>query len=119
MNKKIYCITCTILMCIMMLGSYGNAQAAPEEMSGLSAPGNVYYVSTTGNDANPGTALAPFKSFIKAASMLSAGSTLYILPGTYNEQLRLSNSGTDSAWITVKPSGGAVVIDLNNASNSP
>ena len=119
MNKKIHRITCTMLMCIMMLGSTINAQAAPEEMSGLSALGNVYYVSTAGNDANPGTASAPFKTFVKATSMLSAGSTLYILPGTYNEQLKISNSGMEGAWIIVRPSGGTVVIDLRNTSDSP
>ena len=119
MNHMIYRMTCAILICVLELGSYVNAQAAPQEPSELRATDNVYYVSTTGNDANPGTASAPFKTFAKATSLLRSGSTLYILPGTYNEQLKILNSGTDGAWITIKPSGGAVVIDLKNVSNSP
>lgn len=119
MNHMIYQMTRAILTCALALGSYVNAQAAPQEPSGLSTIGNVYYVSTTGNDANPGTASAPFKTFAKATALLRSGSTLYILPGTYNEQLKILNSGMDGAWITVKPSGGAVVIDLKNVSNSP
>ena len=118
MNKAIYQMTRAILMCILALGSCVNVQAAPEEPSELHTTDNIYYVSTTGNDANPGTASAPFKTFGKAASLLRAGSTLYILPGTYNEQLKILNSGMDGASITVKPSGGPVVIDLKNTSNS-
>ena len=118
MNKAIYQMTRAILICVLMLGSCVNAHAAPEEPSELRTTENVYFVSTTGNDANPGTASAPFKTFGKAASLLRAGSTLYILPGTYDEQLKILNSGMNGAWITVKPSGGPVVIDLKNASNS-
>jgi parallel beta-helix repeat protein len=105
-----------LLVCAITIGSHINVQAA--STSGLILTGNIYYVSTTGSDSNPGTATAPFKTFAKAAAILSAGSTLYILAGTYNEPLRISNSGTDGAWITVRPSGGAVVIDLKNTANS-
>ena len=118
MTKTIYRMTGMILMGVIMLESYVNAQAASERSSWFSVSGNVYYVSTTGNDSNPGTASAPFRTFAKASSMLSAGSTLYILPGIYNEQLRISNSGADGAWVAVRPFGGAVVIDLKNTSNS-
>ena len=111
-------MTRVILMCVLALGSCVNVQAAPEALSEMRTTENVYYVSVTGSDANPGTASAPFKTFGKAASLLRAGSTLYILPGTYNEQLKILNSGMNGDWITVKPFGGPVVIDLKNASNS-
>jgi len=105
-----------ILACAMMAGSYISAQASSER-SPRNAVGSVYYVSTMGNDSNLGTLLAPFKTFAKAASMLGPGSTLYVNSGTYNEQLKISNSGADGAWITVKPVNGAVIIDLKNTSN--
>ena len=104
MNKTIYRIASLIIVFAILLGDHINTQAA----------GNVYYVSPTGNDANPGTSSAPFKTFAKANSALTAGSTLNIYAGTYNEQLKISKSGTSSAWITVKPLSGTVVIDMKN-----
>src|SRR4026209_1660163 len=104
MNKTIHRMTGMFLAYAISLGNHISAKAYPEQPSALSATGTVYYVSTTGNDSNPGSSSAPFRTFSKAASMLSAGSTLYILPGTYNEQLKILNSGADGAWITVRPS---------------
>ena len=105
MNKTIYRIASLILAFVMLLGNNIHTHAV----------GSVYYVSPTGNDANPGTSSAPFKTFAKANSVLTAGSTLNIYAGTYNEQLKISKSGTSSAWITVKPLNGTVVIDMRNA----
>jgi len=107
MNKTIYRIASLIVAFAMLLGNTTHTQAT----------GNVYYVSPTGNDANPGTAFAPFKTFAKANSILTAGSTLNIYAGIYNEQLKISKSGTSSARLTVMPVGGAVVIDLKNAAS--
>ncbi|MDQ3004751.1 MAG: right-handed parallel beta-helix repeat-containing protein [Chloroflexota bacterium] len=118
MNKTIHRITGILLTFVILLGNHISAQASPARPSALSAVGSVYYVSTTGNDSNAGTSSAPFKTFAKATSMLSAGSTLYIQPGTYNEPLKVLNSGADGAWITVKPSGGAVIIDVQNTTNA-
>ena len=105
MNKTIYRIASLILAFAILLGNNIQAQAM----------GSVYYVSPAGSDSNPGTASAPFKTFAKANSLLTAGSTLNIYAGTYTEQLKISKSGTSSAWITVKPLGGTVVIDMRNA----
>jgi Right handed beta helix region/Protein of unknown function (DUF1565) len=105
MNKTIYRIASLIMAVAILLGNHIHTQAE----------GSAYYVSPTGNDANPGTSSAPFKTFAKANSVLTAGSTLNIYAGTYTEQLKISKSGTSSAWITVKPLGGTVVIDMRNA----
>jgi hypothetical protein len=105
MNKTLYRIASLILAFAILLGNNIHTQAAV----------SVYYVSTTGSDTNPGTSSAPFKTFAKANSVLTAGSTLNIYAGTYNEQLKISKSGTSSAWIMVKPLGGIVVIDMRNA----
>ena len=104
MNKVIHRIAGLIMAVVMILGNTVNTKAAV----------NDYYVSPTGNDANPGTASAPFRTFVKANSVLTAGSTLYIYAGIYNQQLRISKSGTSSAGITVLPLGGRVAIDVLN-----
>ncbi len=104
MNKTIYRIASVIMALVMILGSTIHTKAA----------GSVYYVAPTGSDTNPGTASAPFKTFAKANSMLTAGSTLHIYAGVYNQQLKISKSGTSSAGITIQPLGGAVVIDMQN-----
>src|SRR5512134_2881611 len=105
MNKTMYRIAGLIVALAMILGNIIQTQAA----------GNTYYVSPTGNDANPGTSSAPFKTFAKANSVLTAGSTLNIYAGVYNQQLKITKSGTSSAPIVVQPVGGAVAIDMNNA----
>lgn len=107
MNKTVYRIASLILAFAMIFGNIIHIQAE----------GSVYYVSPTGNDANAGTSSAPFKTFAKANSMLTAGSTLNIYAGTYNEQLKISKSGTSSAWITVKSVGGTVIIDMRNVTS--
>jgi hypothetical protein len=108
MNKTIYRIASLIMAFAMILGNTINTKAA----------GSVYYVSPTGSDTNPGTSAAPYKTFAKANSMLTAGSTLNIYAGVYNQQLKITKSGTSSAGITIQPLGGTVVIDMQNATNS-
>jgi parallel beta helix pectate lyase-like protein/pectate lyase-like protein len=105
MNKTIYRIASLIMAVAILLGNHIHTQAA----------GNAYYVSPTGSDTNPGTASAPFKTFAKANSVLTAGSSLNIYAGTYTEQLKISKSGAGSDWITIKPVSGTVVIDMKNA----
>lgn len=102
MNRTIYRITGWIMALVMVLGNTIHGKAA----------GNVYYVSLTGNDANPGTAAAPFRTFAKANTVLTAGSTLYVYPGVYNQSLKITKSGTSSAPIAVRPVSGSVVIDM-------
>jgi hypothetical protein len=43
----------------------------------------TYYVATTGNDANPGTEAAPFRTMQKAANMVGPGDTVLVRAGTY------------------------------------
>jgi hypothetical protein len=61
-----------------------------------STPPNVsgYFVSTTGNDANPGTQSQPWRTITKAGRSATAGVTVYVRGGVYNEQVILSRSGT-------------------------
>src|ERR1017187_6390112 len=60
----------------------------------------TYYVSTTGNDSNPGTIGSPWLTIQHAASSVSAGATVYVFGGVYNESVNFPASGTASAPIT-------------------
>ena len=54
-----------------------------------------------GDDSNPGTSAAPWRTIGKAVATLGAGQTAIIMDGTYTEpMLRFGNSGTASAPIT-------------------
>jgi hypothetical protein len=78
----------------------------------------VSYVSPAGNDANSGSQTKPWKTIQKAASTLSAGQTVKILPGTYNAKFTPANSGTSGAYITYTADPGTVILDGTNLSLS-
>ncbi len=59
-----------------------------------------YYVSTTGNDSNPGTEESPWLTISKCASTISAGDTCIIKDGTYSENVTITNSGSSGNVIT-------------------
>ncbi|MFH1319389.1 MAG: carbohydrate-binding protein, partial [Bacteroidota bacterium] len=73
---------------------------------------NAYYVATNGNDANPGTEASPWRTIQKAANTLTAGKTVYVKSGTYNEQVTVKNSGSAGKYITFSAyPGNTVTID--------
>jgi hypothetical protein len=75
----------------------------------------TYYVSPTGNDANPGTLTQPWRSIGKANQTLQAGDTALLRAGTYSDQIRPARSGTsDVARIVYQAYGDGDVI-LTNA----
>ena len=68
----------------------------------VKAAKNTYYVSTTGDDSNSGTIYSPFKTIQKASSVLTAGDTVYLRGGTYNETIAPTTDGTSLDPITYK-----------------
>jgi len=71
-------------------------------------PGDVtpaFYVSPSGNDANPGTLEQPWRTIQKSMSTATPGSTVFIRGGTYNERLVLNVSGSPGAFVTFQPYG--------------
>ncbi|MGW1541678.1 NPCBM/NEW2 domain-containing protein [Streptomyces sp. NPDC002309] len=69
-------------------------------------------MSTTGSDANRGTAKSPFRTVQKCATVAVPGDTCVIASGTYRETVTPARSGTASARITYRAAPGAdVVID--------
>ena len=90
-------------------GSVTSSAAAVTVSAVTTGGGNTYYVSPTGNDSNPGTNAAPWLTIQHAASTVAAGSTVYVEPGTYNESINVTVSGTSSAPITFIGQTGAIV----------
>lgn len=58
--------------------------------------GNTYYVATNGNDGNNGSSGAPWKTVQHAASAASAGDTVLVHSGVYNEHVTFTKSGSTS-----------------------
>lgn len=65
-----------------------------------------YYVSPGGSDTNSGTSASPWKTVQKAAGTLIAGDTVYLMEGTYREQVVPLNSGTPGRYITYTAAPG-------------
>ena len=77
----------------------------------LQGQGQIYYVTTTGNDAHPGTETQPFRTIMYGISNLKAGDTLYIKEGVYTEGILLIPSGT--SWdehVTIAAYPGHTVV---------
>jgi hypothetical protein len=68
-----------------------------------------YYVAKNGSDSNSGSASAPWLTIGHAALTATAGSTVYVETGTYNESVLFANSGTASAPIVFNGQGVAIV----------
>jgi len=75
------------------------------------SPGN-YYVSVSGSDANAGTFVAPWRHIQYALDRVSAGSTVHVLNGVYNEKVTFPRSGTSGNYIVLQNyAGHTPVID--------
>ncbi|KPK99774.1 MAG: hypothetical protein AMK75_06385 [Planctomycetes bacterium SM23_65] len=75
-------------------------------LSALVARAEMYYVATDGSNANPGTAVSPWRTVQKAANIAGPGDTVCIRSGTYNERVVLKKSGTLGKTITFKNDRG-------------
>jgi len=62
--------------------------------------GPIYYVdATTGNDADSGSSSSPWRTIQKAANTVSGGTTVIVAPGTYNERVSVTRSGSSGSYI--------------------
>jgi hypothetical protein len=57
----------------------------------LSAINNIYFVSKSGSDLNLGTSQEPFLTIQKAVDTATSGDIIYVLAGTYQENVIISN----------------------------
>jgi hypothetical protein len=91
-----------------------------------------FYVSTTGDDSNPGTQTAPWRTVQHAVDSVRAGSTVNVRGGVYEELVSINNSGNASdGFITFRsypgetaildaghftPSGRSAIVTIQNKS---
>ena len=91
-----------------------------------------FYVATAGDDSNPGTLAAPWRTIQHAADIARAGSTVYVRGGIYEEVVNVQASGNASdGFITFRsypdetavldaahftPSGRSAVLTIQNKS---
>jgi ASPM-SPD-2-Hydin domain-containing protein/HYDIN/CFA65/VesB family protein/centrosomal CEP192-like protein/Ig-like domain-containing protein/Big-like domain-containing protein len=67
-------------------------------------PTQQFYVSPTGNDSDSGTSTStPWQTIQKAMNSATAGSTVNIMAGIYQEELTMNVSGTSGNYITFQP----------------
>lgn len=106
-----------ILTCVMIASFfYFN------EMPPVYAATSYYYVSTGGSDSNDGLSRSTaYKTLTKALTKASAGTTIFVLNGTYSysSTFKLTANGTSSAPIKILNfSGHTPVIDFSGQSES-
>ena len=70
--------------------------------------GPQLHVATTGDDRNPGTERAPWRTIQKAMNAATTGATVHIAAGTYAERLAVNVSGSPDSCITFQPLGFVV-----------
>ncbi|MGC2326290.1 MAG: right-handed parallel beta-helix repeat-containing protein [Candidatus Sulfotelmatobacter sp.] len=70
-----------------------------------------FYVSTTGNDSNPGTQSAPWRTIQHAADTARAGSTVNVRGGVYEELVTIKASGNATdGYITFRSYPGETAV---------
>ncbi len=79
---------------IFVTQTFGDGDAPLVHVYQIAAATSGLYVSTTGSDSNPGTISQPFRHIAYGALQVTAGSTLWVRGGTYDETLSNINSGT-------------------------
>ena len=74
-------------------------------------PNSTYYVSTAGNDSNPGTQTEPWRTVQHAADTARAGGTVEVRGGVYEELVSVNASGNASeGYITFRSYPGETAI---------
>ncbi|NND34534.1 MAG: T9SS type A sorting domain-containing protein [Saprospiraceae bacterium] len=76
----------------------------------LGLKATTYYVATTGDDLNAGTQEDPWGTIQFALDQTTAGDTVAVMGGTYNERIAFNQSGVDGAPIVLTNVSGEVAI---------
>src|SRR5580693_7198605 len=86
----------------------------------LGQTNSSFYVSTTGDDANPGTQTAPWRTVQHAADAVRAGSTVNVRGGVYEELVSINVSGnaTDGSITFRSYPGETAILDAEHLTPS-
>lgn len=77
---------------------------------GATNSNNAFYVSTTGNDSNPGTEKKPFLTLKHAAAEVKPGQIVNVRGGSYCERLAVNTSGNAKGYITFRSQPGELAV---------
>src|ERR1700733_13657711 len=66
------------------------AAAQPAALSAHGSAAPAFYVSTAGDDSNPGTLQAPWRTIQHAADVATVGSTVNVRGGVYEERVSIN-----------------------------
>src|SRR5438067_7341049 len=73
--------------------------------------GREWYVANTGDDAHSGSRSSPLRTIMRAAELATAGDIVTIERGTYDESVKVKNSGTQARRIVFQAAQrGSVVL---------
>ncbi len=87
-------------------------------MPGYSA--DRFVNGATGNDSNPGTKEAPYKTVTAAVQMLGPGDTVRIAPGIYRESVKVNGTGTAENPVIIEsedPANPAIISGADALTN--
>jgi len=102
MKRLMIIVICTV--CVLNIIGFGIQTRSVEASS------SIYYVAKNGSDSNNGSINSPWLTINHAAQEATAGSTIYIEAGTYNEKVVPLNSGTAGNPITYENYNNETVI---------
>jgi Right handed beta helix region len=84
-----------------------NGAAAVAVTAAPASPGQAFYVATTGDYSHDGSAADPWRTIQHAVDNVSAGATINVESGVYNELVTVTRSGSAGAgFITVTAAPG-------------
>ena len=109
LEKRLNLLSGGILLLALIVLIAGNS-CASRPAGSADVVGKVYYVSTSGNDENPGTGRrSAFLTLQKAADVMVAGDTCFVSGEIYRETVKLKHSGTRAKPIVFAAAPRAVV----------
>lgn len=93
-------------------GDGTNGNETGDNGSGTDPSVTMFFVSPTGDDTSGGPSPdSPLRTIGRAAALAGPGDTIAILPGTYQEAIKMEDVGDASAPITIRAEGGVAVLD--------
>ena len=93
MKKTLYTVLIIVLSIMFVTPSFARDSASN---------GKTVYVSVKGKDSNSGRRSAPYRTIQHALDRAVAGTTVYVMDGTYKESIKFKKSGSKDKTITLK-----------------
>jgi Right handed beta helix region len=91
-------VCCLVVLCVCVSGAFGQTNSS-------------FYVSTTGDDSNPGTQTAPWRTVQHAVDTVRAGGTVNVRGGVYEELVTINASGNATdGYITFRSYPGETAV---------